>query len=54
MLGFPNIMKRDQYSEKPETFKLKIGSFSAKNLPYHYPNSTVKYFKLVLVKANLC
>lgn len=48
MVGFPNIMKRDQFSDKPTTFKLEIGSFSAKNLPYHYTNSTVKYFELVL------
>lgn len=48
MVSFPNIMKRDQFSEKPTTFELETGYFSAKNLPYNYPNSAVKYFKLVL------
>lgn len=48
MAGFPNIMKIDRFSEKPTTFKFEIGYFSAKSLPYNYPNSAVKYFKLIL------
>lgn len=50
MVGLPNIMTRDQFPQKPTTFKLEIGSFYAKNLLYHYPNSAAKYFKLFLRK----